>query len=187
MKDIKNETNVDHTLEMSNDDDLINLYPTLLYVRDIIILVHECMRSLTSILFHVTTLIRDEAAFEPHHWNMTLQERYATDGILLLEVNRMLRAGGFFVWATQPVYNIERITFKNTIRKILVMPKMEDLTVRMCWELKAKEGFIAIWRKPVNNTYYIARGLDIHPPMCDANDDPDNVWYLILYSFHSVT
>ncbi|GJT82793.1 hypothetical protein Tco_1057135 [Tanacetum coccineum] len=72
MKDIKNETNVDHTLEMSNDDDLINLYPTLLYVRDIIILVHECMRSLTSILFHVTTLIRDEAAFEPHHWNMTL-------------------------------------------------------------------------------------------------------------------
>ncbi|GJT21603.1 putative reverse transcriptase domain-containing protein [Tanacetum coccineum] len=33
MKDIKNETNVDHTLEMSNDDDLINLYPTLLYVR----------------------------------------------------------------------------------------------------------------------------------------------------------
>ncbi|GJZ81679.1 30S ribosomal protein S1, chloroplastic [Tanacetum coccineum] len=36
-----------------------------------------------------------------------LQERYATDGILLLEVNRMLRAGGFFVWATQPVYKHE--------------------------------------------------------------------------------
>jgi len=30
-----------------------------------------------------------------------------TDGILLLEVNRMLRAGGYFVWAAQPVYKHE--------------------------------------------------------------------------------
>lgn len=30
-----------------------------------------------------------------------------TDGILLLEANRMLRAGGYFVWAAQPVYKHE--------------------------------------------------------------------------------
>ncbi|GJV06270.1 probable methyltransferase PMT10 [Tanacetum coccineum] len=108
------------------------------------------------------------------------QERYATDGILLLEVNRMLRAGGFFVWAAQPVYKHEDKLQEQ-------WKEMKDLTVRMCWELKAKEGFIAIWRKPVNNTCYITRGLDIHSPMCDANNDPDNVWYLILYSFHYVT
>lgn len=30
-----------------------------------------------------------------------------TDGILLLEVDRMLRAGGYFVWAAQPVYKHE--------------------------------------------------------------------------------
>lgn len=30
------------------------------------------------------------------------------DGILLLEVNRMLRAGGYFVWAAQPVYKHEK-------------------------------------------------------------------------------
>lgn len=29
------------------------------------------------------------------------------DGILLLEVNRMLRAGGYFAWAAQPVYKHE--------------------------------------------------------------------------------
>lgn len=29
------------------------------------------------------------------------------DGILLLEVNRLLRAGGYFVWAAQPVYKHE--------------------------------------------------------------------------------
>lgn len=31
------------------------------------------------------------------------------DGILLLEVNRMLRAGGYFVWAAQPVYKHEEV------------------------------------------------------------------------------
>lgn len=34
---------------------------------------------------------------------------YVTDGILLLEVNRLLRAGGYFVWAAQPVYKHEAI------------------------------------------------------------------------------
>lgn len=29
------------------------------------------------------------------------------DGILLLEANRLLRAGGFFVWAAPPVYKHE--------------------------------------------------------------------------------
>nr|KAJ0201943.1 hypothetical protein LSAT_V11C600339400 [Lactuca sativa] len=29
------------------------------------------------------------------------------DGILFLEVNRMLRTGGYFVWAAQPVYKHE--------------------------------------------------------------------------------
>lgn len=32
---------------------------------------------------------------------------YNEDGILLLEANRMLRAGGYFVWAAQPVYKHE--------------------------------------------------------------------------------
>lgn len=31
------------------------------------------------------------------------------DGILLLEVDRMLRAGGYFVWAAQPVYKHEEV------------------------------------------------------------------------------
>ena len=39
-------------------------------------------------------------------------------GILLLEVDRMLRAGGYFVWAAQPVYKHEeklQETWKGTV------------------------------------------------------------------------
>lgn len=30
------------------------------------------------------------------------------DGMLLLEANRMLRAGGYFIWAAEPVYKHEK-------------------------------------------------------------------------------
>jgi len=36
-----------------------------------------------------------------------LSQLFVKDGILLLEVNRLLRAGGYFAWAAQPVYKHE--------------------------------------------------------------------------------
>lgn len=56
---------------------------------------------------------------------------------------------------------------------------MENLTSRMCWELVKKEGYIAIWRKPINNDCYLSRDAEAKPPLCDENDNPDNVWYVI--------
>jgi hypothetical protein len=53
---------------------------------------------------------------------------------------------------------------------------MQDLTRRICWELVKKEGYIAIWRKPLNNSCYLSRDGGAQPPLCDSNDDPDSVW-----------
>ncbi|KAH0455094.1 hypothetical protein IEQ34_017018 [Dendrobium chrysotoxum] len=95
------------------------------------------------------------------------------DGILLLEVNRMLRAGGYFAWAAQPVYKHEEAQQE-------AWKEMEDLTTHICWELVKKEGYIAIWRKPLNNTCYIIRDAAVKPPLCNPDDDPDSVWYANL-------
>ncbi|KAJ4965135.1 hypothetical protein NE237_016984 [Protea cynaroides] len=95
------------------------------------------------------------------------------DGILLLEVDRMLRAGGYFAWAAQPVY-------KHEVNLQEQWKEMEDLTVRLCWELVKKEGYIAIWQKPLNNSCYGSREAGTRPPVCDPSDDPDNVWYVGL-------
>lgn len=93
------------------------------------------------------------------------------DGISLLEVNRMLRAGGYFVWAAQPVYKHE----DNLIQQ---WKEMENLTESMCWKLLKKEGYIAIWQKPLNNSCYATnRKPEAKPPLCEISDDPDNVWY----------
>jgi Putative S-adenosyl-L-methionine-dependent methyltransferase len=54
---------------------------------------------------------------------------------------------------------------------------MEDLTARLCWELVKKEGYIAIWRKPINNTCYLSRFTGAVPPICEEEeDDPNSVW-----------
>ncbi|KAK8704283.1 hypothetical protein V6N13_047910 [Hibiscus sabdariffa] len=106
------------------------------------------------------------------------------DGILLLEVNRMLRAGGYFVWAAQPVYKHEEILQKQWKAQIYLKAdlstEMEDLTSRICWELVKKEGYIAIWRKPLNNSCYLNRDTGALPPLCDPDDNSDSVWYVDL-------
>ena len=43
------------------------------------------------------------------------------DGILLLEVNRLLRAGGYFAWAAQPVYKHEVVLEEQWEGKVIVM------------------------------------------------------------------
>lgn len=53
---------------------------------------------------------------------------------------------------------------------------MLNLTTRLCWELVKKEGYIVIWKKPLNNTCYLSRDASIKPSLCEPYDDPDNVW-----------
>ncbi|XP_059631734.1 probable methyltransferase PMT10 [Cornus florida] len=123
--------------------------------------------------FATRRLLYPSQAFDFIHCSRCRINWTRDDGILLLEVNRMLRGGGYFVWAAQPVYKHEDKVQEQ-------WKEMEDLTGRICWELVKKEGYIAIWRKPLNNSCYLNRDPGVHPLLCDANDDPDNVWYIDL-------
>ena len=58
--------------------------------------------------------------------------------------------------------------------------EMEDLSRNLCWELVSKEGYIAVWQKPLNNSCYLVRDPDIRPPLCDQDDNPDDLWYLLF-------
>ncbi|XP_004239912.1 probable methyltransferase PMT11 [Solanum lycopersicum] len=112
-------------------------------------------------------------AFELIHCSRCRINWTRDDGILLLEVNRLLRAGGYFVWAAQPVYKHEAALEEQ-------WEEMVNLTTRLCWNLVKKEGYIAIWQKPLNNSCYLSREEGTQPPLCDPHDDPDNVWYVDL-------
>lgn len=126
-------------------------------------------------VFGTHRLLYPSQAFDLIHCSRCRINWTRDDGILLLEVNRMLRAGGYFVWAAQPVYKHE----DNLQQQ---WKEMENLTESMCWKLLKKEGYIAIWQKPLNNSCYANRKPVPKPPLCEISDDPDNVWYANLNS-----
>ncbi|XP_023544458.1 probable methyltransferase PMT27 [Cucurbita pepo subsp. pepo] len=99
-------------------------------------------------------------------------------GMLLLELNRVLRPGGFFVWSATPVYQ----TLEEDVE---IWKAMSVLTKSMCWELmtiqKDKLNSIgaAIYRKPTSNECYDQRN-EKRPSMCKNDDDPNAAWYVPL-------
>ncbi|OIW02457.1 hypothetical protein TanjilG_05050 [Lupinus angustifolius] len=124
-------------------------------------------------VFATHRLLFPSQAFDLIHCSRCRVNWTHEDGILLLEANRLLRAGGYFVWVAQPVYKHE-----HTLQE--QWKEMVDLTTRICWELVSKQGYIAIWKKPINNSCYLSRDITVGPPLCDFNDEPDDVWYVGL-------
>ncbi|KAF5454516.1 hypothetical protein F2P56_024174 [Juglans regia] len=105
---------------------------------------------------------------------------HAEGGLLLLELNRVLRPGGYFVWSATPVYQ----TLQEDVE---IWKEMSSLTASMCWDLvtikKDKLNSIgaAIYRKPSSNDCYDQRKHK-RPPMCKNDDDPNAAWYVPLQS-----
>ncbi|CAN7009781.1 unnamed protein product [Brassica oleracea var. botrytis] len=107
-------------------------------------------------------------------------------GKLLLELNRALRPGGFFVWSATPVYR------KNE-EDSGIWKAMSELTKAMCWKLvtikkdKLNEVGAAIYQKPTTNECYNKRPQN-DPPLCKDSDDQNAAWNVPLEAcMHKVT
>ncbi|TVU16730.1 hypothetical protein EJB05_40307 [Eragrostis curvula] len=99
-------------------------------------------------------------------------------GKLLLELDRLLRPGGYFVWSATPVY-------QKLPEDVEIWEAMSALTRSMCWKMvnKVKDRVngvgIAIFRKPTDNRCYEERS-EANPPLCGEYDDPDAAWNVSL-------
>ncbi|XP_047318497.1 probable methyltransferase PMT26 [Impatiens glandulifera] len=99
-------------------------------------------------------------------------------GKLLLELNRLLRPGGYFVWSATPVY--QKLT-----EDVEIWEAMKQLTKGMCWEVvsitkdRVNGVGIAIYQKPMTNECYGQRSED-KPPLCHESDDPNAAWSVPL-------
>ncbi|CAN6471642.1 unnamed protein product [Victoria cruziana] len=118
-------------------------------------------------------LLYPSQAFELVHCSSCQINWTRDDGATLLEVNRLLRAGGYFIWAAEPVYQDDESS-KGAWKG------MEKLTASLCWNLVKKEGRIAIWKKPTGNSCYINREDGAEPPLCEFDEDLDDVWNVNL-------
>ncbi|KAJ1408843.1 S-adenosyl-L-methionine-dependent methyltransferase [Sesbania bispinosa] len=92
-------------------------------------------------------------------------------GMLLLELNRLLRPGLFCLCAT-PVY-------QKLEEDVEIWNQMSSLTKSICWELvtinkdELNKVGAAIYRKPTSNECYEQREKQNQPPMCKDDDDPN--------------
>ncbi|KAL5714582.1 hypothetical protein ACHQM5_016523 [Ranunculus cassubicifolius] len=99
-------------------------------------------------------------------------------GKLLLELNRVLRPGGYFVWSATPVY-------QTLPEDVEIWQAMSVLMKKMCWELvtikndTVNQVGAAIYRKPVSNECYEQRA-ENEPPLCKDSDDPNAAWNVPL-------
>ncbi|XP_010554681.1 PREDICTED: probable methyltransferase PMT23 isoform X2 [Tarenaya hassleriana] len=104
------------------------------------------------------------------HWE-------ADGGKPLLELNRILRPGGFFIWSATPVY-------RDDERDRNVWNVMVSLTKAMCWNVITKTvdssgiGLI-IYQKPTSDVCYNRRSQQ-DPPLCDQKDKLNASWYVPL-------
>ncbi|KAL4189622.1 hypothetical protein AMTRI_Chr08g166260 [Amborella trichopoda] len=95
----------------------------------------------------------------------------------LLEINRVLRPGGFFVWSATPVY-------RDDPKDQDIWKAMVALTESICWTMLMKEtdsdgiGFV-IYQKPVSNSCYKTRAVQL-PPLCEDKDMHNATWYIPL-------
>ncbi|KAK7367349.1 hypothetical protein VNO80_09360 [Phaseolus coccineus] len=103
---------------------------------------------------------------------------HADGGMLLLELNRLLRPGGHFVWSATPVY-------QKLEEDVEIWKEMTILTKAICWELvtinkdELNRVGAAVYRKPTTNECYDQREQS-EPPLCKDDDDPNAAWYVPL-------
>ncbi|KDP26221.1 hypothetical protein JCGZ_22467 [Jatropha curcas] len=85
------------------------------------------------------------SSFDLVHCSRCRVDWHENDGILLKEINRLLRQNGYFVYSAPPAYKKD----KNYPQ---IWEKLVNLTSAMCWKLIAQKVQTAIWVKEENES-----------------------------------
>ncbi|KAJ8452341.1 hypothetical protein Cgig2_006146 [Carnegiea gigantea] len=112
-------------------------------------------------------------SFDMAHCSRCLIPWGANGGIYMMEVDRVLRPGGYWILSGPP------INWENNYRSWLrpkeelreEQRKIEETAELLCWEKKSQKGEIAIWRKRQNCRERVSRAT-----MCDPQYAID-IWY----------
>ncbi|XP_031502330.1 probable methyltransferase PMT8 [Nymphaea colorata] len=108
-------------------------------------------------------------SFELAHCSRCRIDWLQRDGILLLELDRLLRPGGYFAYSSPEAYAQDE-------EDLRIWKEMSALVERMCWKIAAKRDQTVIWQKPLTNDCYMKRAPGTRPLLCKSDDDPDAVW-----------
>ncbi|KAI3800502.1 hypothetical protein L1987_28593 [Smallanthus sonchifolius] len=118
-------------------------------------------------------------AFDMAHCSRCLIPWGQYDALYLIEVDRVLRPGGYWILSGPPInwekrwkgWDKTREQFKEE------QDKIEGVAKSLCWKKLIQKDDIAIWQKPSNHVHCkITRKIFKKPQFCQ-NQDPDMAWY----------
>ncbi|KAI3514401.1 hypothetical protein L1887_12777 [Cichorium endivia] len=108
-------------------------------------------------------------SFEMVHCSRCRVDWHENDGILLKEVNRLLRPNGYFVYSAPPAYRKDK-DFP------MIWEKLVNITSGMCWKLIARKIQTAIWIKDVSQSCLENNAEQNLVKICDSVDDHKPSW-----------
>ncbi|XP_030540162.1 probable methyltransferase PMT18 [Rhodamnia argentea] len=118
-------------------------------------------------------------AFDMAHCSRCLIPWNNFDGLYLIEVDRVLRPGGYWILSGPPIRWKKYWRGWERTQEDLKQEQdsIEDVAKRLCWKKVIEKDDLAIWQKPINHIECIkSRSVIKTPHICKA-DNPDNAWY----------
>ncbi|KAL5777224.1 hypothetical protein ACOSP7_010150 [Xanthoceras sorbifolium] len=96
------------------------------------------------------------------------------DGILLIEVDRVLKPGGYFVW-TSPLTNPQGFLRNKNNKKRWNF--VRDFAENLCWELLSQQDETVVWKKTSKKSCYSSRKPGSGPSLCSKGHDVESPYY----------
>ncbi|XP_042492257.1 probable pectin methyltransferase QUA2 [Macadamia integrifolia] len=101
------------------------------------------------------------------------------DGIFLVEVDRVLKPGGYFVW-TSPITNSHVSLRNKEIQK--KWKSVLHFAENLCWEMLSQQDETVVWKKTSKRNCYASRKSGSGPPICSKGHDTESPYYRPLQS-----
>lgn len=115
-------------------------------------------------------------AFDMAHCSRCLIPWHGNDGMYLMEVDRVLRPGGYWVLSGPPInWKINYVAWQRPKEDLQEeQRKIEEIAELLCWDKISEKDEIAVWRKRLNGNS--CRGIqDDRVNICQASTSTD-VW-----------
>ncbi|KAG8488957.1 hypothetical protein CXB51_016965 [Gossypium anomalum] len=121
-------------------------------------------------------------AFDMAHCSRCLIPWDNYDGIYLIEVDRILRPGGYWILSGPPINWENHWKGWNRTADDLKAEqfRIETVAKSLCWKKIVQKGDIAIWQKPTNHIHCKATRKVFKQPRFCQTQNPDMAWYTKL-------
>ncbi|XP_058105181.1 probable methyltransferase PMT18 [Magnolia sinica] len=118
-------------------------------------------------------------SFDMAHCSRCLIPWNDFDGLYLIELDRVLRPGGYWILSGPPIrwkkYHRGWERTKEDLKQ--EQDAIEDVARSICWTKVIEKDDLAIWQKPINHVECVKSRTIYKTPHICKDDNPDTAWY----------